>query len=67
LIGGKHEAEGIETMKWCTDMFISINVQETKKIYYDSFDKMLELGGNIIAFKSSFTNIKMCCLLKFSF
>ena len=40
-------------MQWCKNTFTVINIQETNKKYYESFDKMLELGGNLIAFKSN--------------
>lgn len=38
---GKYRKEGEELMDWCKDTFTTINVQETSKKYYQSFDKML--------------------------
>lgn len=51
---GKHRKEGEELMNWCKNAFTSINVNETNKKYYPSFDKVLEMGGNFTAFKSNF-------------
>lgn len=40
-------------MRWCYNTFATINVQEANKKYYESFEKVLELCGNLPAFKGN--------------
>jgi hypothetical protein len=51
ITNGKHREEGEEIMKWSLSTLTNINVQETARKFYDTFDKVLELCGNIPAFK----------------
>ena len=67
VLNAKYRKEGEEVIDWCRATFTNINVQETNKKYYDSFDKILELGGNITAFKSNDYIIQMSYMHKFNF
>jgi hypothetical protein len=60
---GTHREEGEQIMQWSKDMMTNINVQETNKKFYESFEKVLELCGNIPAFKSILSYMQMSSTL----
>ena len=41
VVGGKYRKEGEEVIRWCKQTFTNINVAETHKKYYESFEKLL--------------------------
>ena len=44
----------VETMLWCKEKFIEMNIKECSKVYYESLDKILEMCGNLPVFRSTF-------------
>lgn len=62
-----HKVLAVETMLWCKEKFIEMNIKECMKVYYESLDKVLEMCGNLPVFRSnSFINFRyFICINKY--